>query len=125
MMRAYQKKARQLNAEESNTGSSVQPRTRATKSWCVVNVSSILASHGGAGSAQYAASKAALNAFTRAMTVECRNLWVRYNKVLPPIRMNAVLPGYVNTRELTSMSPTPIPISVLLFLFLFQSKMYD
>lgn len=54
----------------------------------IVNVASLLGVHGGLGSAAYAASKAGVVGFTRALAAE-----------LGPsgIRVNTVLPGYVST----------------------------
>ena len=54
----------------------------------IVNVSSVAGDKGGRGQSNYAASKGAINAFTRAMAVE-----------LAPrrIRVNAVAPGVIET----------------------------
>ena len=49
----------------------------------IVNVSSLLAVRGGRGAAPYAASKAGLVAFTRAMAAELGGFGVRVNAVLP------------------------------------------
>lgn len=54
----------------------------------IVNVSSVLASHGVAGRTAYAASKAALEAATRTAAVECA-AW--------GVRVNAVAPGWIDT----------------------------
>jgi 3-oxoacyl-[acyl-carrier protein] reductase len=54
----------------------------------IVNVSSIQANHGTIGTSLYAASKAAINAFTRSCAVELGRFGVR---------VNAVLPGFVPT----------------------------
>ncbi|GAM85102.1 hypothetical protein ANO11243_031050 [Dothideomycetidae sp. 11243] len=61
----------------------------------IVNVASLLAVHGGLGSAAYAASKAGVVGFTRALAAE-----------LGPggIRVNAVLPGYVGTDMTDAMT---------------------
>ncbi|KAI1076393.1 NAD(P)-binding protein [Whalleya microplaca] len=56
---------------------------------CIVNVSSLLATHGGRGASIYAASKAGVVAFTRSLAWETGRFG---------IRVNALLPGYVQTR---------------------------
>jgi 3-oxoacyl-[acyl-carrier protein] reductase len=55
---------------------------------CIVNLSSVAGDKGGRGQTNYAASKGAVNAFTRALAVE-----------LAPrrIRVNAVAPGVIDT----------------------------
>lgn len=60
----------------------------AQKGGSIVNISSVSATHGGAGQCNYAASKGGINAMTRALAVE-----------LSPrrIRVNAVAPGVIVT----------------------------
>lgn len=58
------------------------------KSGVIVNIASLLAIHGGAGSAAYAASKAGVVGLTRALAAELGSAGVR---------VNAVLPGYVKS----------------------------
>ncbi|KAH7272232.1 hypothetical protein FSOLCH5_007142 [Fusarium solani] len=53
---------------------------------CIINVSSLMATKGGSGATAYAASKAGVVGFTRAL---CRELGPR------SIRVNALLPGWV------------------------------
>ncbi|KAL2214100.1 3-ketoacyl-reductase, partial [Sarocladium strictum] len=55
---------------------------------CIVNVSSLMATKGGAGATAYAASKGGVLAFTRAL---CREYGVN------SIRVNALLPGWVDS----------------------------
>ncbi|KEQ95511.1 hypothetical protein AUEXF2481DRAFT_40074 [Aureobasidium subglaciale EXF-2481] len=61
----------------------------------ILNISSLLATHGGAGSVAYAASKAGVLGLTRSLAAE-----------LGPrgIRVNAICPGYVETDMTRAMS---------------------
>ncbi|KAM0664729.1 hypothetical protein ACQRIU_006587 [Beauveria bassiana] len=63
---------------------------------CIVNVSSLMATHGGFGASAYAASKAGLIGFTRAL---CRELAPR------SIRVNALLPGWVDSDMWQNLKP--------------------
>ncbi|KAF4452495.1 putative 3-oxoacyl [Fusarium austroafricanum] len=55
---------------------------------CIINISSLLANKGGAGASVYAASKAGLVGFTRALALE-------YSP--RRIRVNAILPGWIES----------------------------
>lgn len=67
----------------------------------IVNVSSIIASTGFSGLAVYAASKAALNGFTKSLARELGKA---------KITVNSVSPGYMKTDMTTSISPDKLEI---------------
>ncbi len=71
-----------------NVTRAVAPHMTSRRSGRIVNLSSVAATRGGRGQSNYAASKGAIEAFTRAMAVE-----------LGPrgIRVNAVAPGVIDT----------------------------
>lgn len=73
------------------------------RSFCVINVSSILADRGREGEAVYSASKAAISAFTRTLTLEAAKVSKRFLS-LPPFRANVVVPGYIETPMTQSLS---------------------
>src|SRR2546423_13356073 len=60
----------------------------------IVNVSSVMGERGWIGTSSYAASKAAVNAFTRCAALEL----ARFG-----IRVNAVLPGFVPTEMVAGL----------------------
>ena len=71
-----------------------------TKSWCdgmiergwgrIINVSSVIASKGGFGQANYAAAKAGVHGFTKALALEVARAGVT---------VNTISPGYIATRD--------------------------
>ena len=65
---------------------------------CVINVSSLLGMKGGAGASVYAATKAGLLGLTRALAEE-----VGTEKRDLRIRVNAVVPGYIDTAMMTGI----------------------
>ena len=71
-----------------NMARAVVPHMIVQRAGCIVNLSSVAGEKGGRGQTNYAASKGAINAFTRALAVE-----------LAPrrIRVNAVAPGVIET----------------------------
>jgi len=71
-----------------NMTRAVVPYMTAQRAGTIINVSSVAADKGGRGQTNYAASKGAINAFTRALAVE-----------LAPrrIRVNGVAPGVIET----------------------------
>jgi NAD(P)-dependent dehydrogenase (short-subunit alcohol dehydrogenase family) len=64
---------------------------------CIINVSSLLAIKGGMGASVYAASKAGLLAFTRALALEASELRNRIMEDGPALRVNAIVPGFIDT----------------------------
>jgi NAD(P)-dependent dehydrogenase (short-subunit alcohol dehydrogenase family) len=81
--------------------------TTSEPSWCIVNVSSLLAEKGGKGSATYAATKAALIALTRVLALESGDISERSQGLMSPIRVNAILPGYIDTPMVEGTFPSP------------------
>ncbi|KAL1304036.1 hypothetical protein AAFC00_000474 [Neodothiora populina] len=79
------------NSNEAQT----QPGAVSTKG-VIINVASLLATHGGAGSAAYAASKAGVLGLTRSLAAELG---------AAGIRVNAVLPGYIESDMTKAMAP--------------------
>jgi 3-oxoacyl-[acyl-carrier protein] reductase len=71
-----------------NVTRAIVPYMVMQRAGCIVNLSSVAGDKGGRGQTNYAASKGAVNAFTRALAVE-----------LAPrrIRVNAVAPGVIDT----------------------------
>src|SRR5271170_7027926 len=64
---------------------------------CIINVSSLLAVKGGMGASVYAATKAGLLAFTRALALEASELRNRIMEDGPALRVNAIVPGFIDT----------------------------
>ncbi|KAI1296346.1 hypothetical protein F5Y03DRAFT_295617 [Xylaria venustula] len=73
----------------------VIPRMMKQKSGCIINISSLLATHGGKGASVYAASKAGIIGLTRSIAWEVG----RFN-----IRANVIQPGYISTEMTKDMS---------------------
>lgn len=60
-------------------------------SLCIINISSLLGIKGGFGATAYAASKAGVLGFTRALVCE------HGKEAINNVRVNALVPGYINT----------------------------
>jgi 3-oxoacyl-[acyl-carrier protein] reductase len=65
------------------------------KSGVVINISSVIGIHGSAGQANYSASKAGVNAFSRSLAKEVASA---------SVRVNVVAPGFIDT-DMTSGLP--------------------
>lgn len=72
-------------------------------SFCVINISSLLAVRGGYGTSIYSTSKAGLTAFTRTLALEAAAIRDKY-PALPPFRANTVVPGYIDTPMIEKFS---------------------
>ena len=72
-------------------------------SFCVINISSLLAARGGYGTSIYSTSKAGLTAFTRTLTLEAATIRAKFPE-LPPFRANVVVPGYIETPMIENFS---------------------
>ncbi|KAI0384803.1 NAD(P)-binding protein [Hypomontagnella monticulosa] len=81
------------------------PKMMRQKDGCIINVSSLLASHGGRGASVYAASKAGVVALTRSLAWEVGRFG---------IRANVLMPGYIQT----DMTKGDIPPFLNLFFLL-------
>ncbi len=68
-----------------NVTRAVVPHMIAKRSGAIVNVSSVSGQKGGRGQTNYAASKGAVDAFTRALAVELASRKVRVNAVAPGV----------------------------------------
>lgn len=66
------------------------------RSGTIVNVSSVMAERGWVGQANYAASKGAINAFTRTAAVELARFGIRVNAVLPGFSPTDLVAGLVD-----------------------------
>jgi len=60
---------------------------------CIINISSLLGVKGGQGATAYAASKAGVLGFTRALVADMKEFTNN-------IRFKAIMPGYVDTQML-------------------------
>ncbi|KAI1432141.1 NAD(P)-binding protein [Xylaria sp. CBS 124048] len=82
----------------------VIPKMMRQKEGCIINVSSILATHGGRGASVYAATKAGIIGLTRSLAWEVG----RFN-----IRANLIQPGYIQT-DMTAAMDSKIDAKALI-----------
>ncbi|KAI8625803.1 NAD(P)-binding protein [Xylariaceae sp. FL1651] len=86
----------------------VIPKMMKQRSGCIINISSLLATHGGRGASVYAAAKAGVVGLTRSLAWEVGRFGVR---------ANVILPGYIQTNmtkrtlPLRSFSLRAFPLS--------------
>ncbi|WP_158884504.1 SDR family NAD(P)-dependent oxidoreductase [Amycolatopsis anabasis] len=79
-----------------NGTKSVLPRFMAQGEGVIVNVSSVMAERGWIGESNYAASKGAINAFTRCTAMEAARFGIRVNAVLPGFTPTDLVGGLVD-----------------------------
>jgi 3-oxoacyl-[acyl-carrier protein] reductase len=68
----------------------------AQRDGAIVNVSSVMGERGWTGESNYAASKAAINAFTRCSALELARFGIRVNAVLPGFAPTELVAGLMN-----------------------------
>jgi 3-oxoacyl-[acyl-carrier protein] reductase len=78
-----------------NCTKAVLPRFMSRRAGVIVNVSSVMGERGWIGESNYAASKGAVNAFTRCCAVEVARFGVRVNGVLPGFVPTELVAGLV------------------------------
>ncbi|KAI1214454.1 NAD(P)-binding protein [Annulohypoxylon truncatum] len=83
----------------------IVPRMMRQRNGCIINVSSLLASHGGRGSTVYAASKAGVVGLTRAMAWEVGRFGIRANVLLPGYIQTDMTKGMDENGELSALIP--------------------
>ncbi|KAI2631642.1 hypothetical protein GGS21DRAFT_491542 [Xylaria nigripes] len=81
----------------------VIPKMMRQREGCIINVSSILATHGGRGASVYAATKAGVISLTRSLAWEVGT----FN-----VRANVIQPGYIKT-SMTEGAQSPCPSNLI------------
>ena len=82
-----------------NCTRSAIPHLMAQRSGAIVNVSSVMGERGWTGESAYAASKGAVNAFTRCSAVELARFGVRVNAALPGFTPTDLVEGLLGKDE--------------------------
>ncbi|CAJ2511371.1 Uu.00g069960.m01.CDS01 [Anthostomella pinea] len=83
----------------------VIPKMMKQKSGCIVNVSSLLATHGGRGASVYAATKAGIVGLTRSLAWEVGRFGIRANVLLPGYIQTDMTRGTDDKGELSALIP--------------------
>src|SRR5262249_52378942 len=78
-----------------NCTKAVMPHFMSQREGVIVNVSSVMGERGWIGESNYAASKGAINAFTRCCAMELARFGVRVNAVLPGFAATELVAGLV------------------------------
>lgn len=80
-------------------GEGVDGNKDAVQTPSIINISSLLGTHGGFGAVSYAASKAGVLGFTRALASEYAS---------HKVRVNAIVPGYIATDMTSSLDASEL-----------------
>ncbi|OTA79465.1 hypothetical protein M434DRAFT_238678 [Hypoxylon sp. CO27-5] len=83
----------------------VIPKMMKQRGGCIINVSSLLAAHGGRGASVYAASKAGVVGLTRSLAWEVGRFGIRANVLLPGYIQTDMTKDMDKNGELSSMIP--------------------
>ncbi|KAI0133258.1 NAD(P)-binding protein [Hypoxylon sp. NC0597] len=83
----------------------VIPKMMKQRGGCIINVSSLLATHGGRGASVYAASKAGVVSLTRSLAWEVGRFGIRANVLLPGYIQTDMTKDMNKNDELSSMIP--------------------
>jgi 3-oxoacyl-[acyl-carrier protein] reductase len=82
-----------------NCTKAAMPHLMAQRDGAIVNVSSVMGERGWTGQCNYAASKAAINAFTRCSAVELARFGIRVNAVLPGFAPTDLVAGVMSRED--------------------------
>ncbi|KAI1389055.1 NAD(P)-binding protein [Hypoxylon trugodes] len=81
------------------------PKMMKQKEGCIINVSSLMAIHGGRGASIYAASKAGIVGLTRSLAWEVGRFGIRANVLLPGYIQTEMTEGMDKNGELSTLIP--------------------
>ncbi|KAI8960672.1 NAD(P)-binding protein [Daldinia sp. FL1419] len=83
----------------------VIPKMMKQRKGCIINVASLLATHGGRGASVYAASKAGVVGLTRSLAWEVGRFGIRANVLLPGYIQTDMTRALSNHKELSALIP--------------------